>query len=69
MEKIVKSKNVIGMYFHCKMCLEELPKTESPMSWSRTQCGWTSKGVQVWCIRHDTEIVHLDLLGQKISYA
>jgi hypothetical protein len=60
--------NQIGLYFHCKQCLMEKPRGVSPKDWARLNAGWTKQGVQVWCTRHDLNVVHLDFLGQKISY-
>lgn len=52
--------NDIAAFWHCRLCLEELPPDESPMSYARTQTGWTSdRGVQAWCNRHDTNVVKL----------
>ena len=41
----------------------------SPREWARFEFGITRKGFQLRCIRCDKNIVHLDLLGQKIAYA
>lgn len=63
------NENEIVMYFHCKQCLESLPAGVSPKDHARIQAGWTNKGIQVWCSRHDIGIVHLDFKGQKVAYA
>ncbi len=55
----------IQMYFHCALCLEELPEGMSPQEYSFTESGWTEKGFQVWCQRHNANIIHLDLEGHK----
>jgi len=62
-------KNKIHLYFHCKKCLEELPMGMSPRDFSRNETGWTKEGIQVWCIRHDENVVHLDFKGNKVGYA
>ena len=59
----------IAQYMHCAECLKELPDNLTPMEYSRTQTGWTEKGLQIWCNRHDLNIAHLDFLGQKVGYA
>ena len=41
----------------------------SPREWARFEFGITRKGFQLRCVRCDKNIVHLDLLGQKIAYA
>ena len=61
--------NNISLYLHCKKCLEELPEEVSPSEYSNTQAGWTKKAIQVWCNRHDIDIINLDFDGQKVAYA
>lgn len=61
--------NDITTFFHCKECLESLPNGKSPRDWVRLEVGWTPKGIQVWCIRHEMSVAHFDFEGQKISYA
>lgn len=55
----------IEVYFHCGLCLAEKPKDQSPMEYQRIQCGWTELGLQVWCVRHDCNIIHIDFEGVK----
>ncbi len=55
----------ISVYFHCKKCMDELPYDTSPRDYQRLQVGWTLHGLQVWCNRHDVNIVHIDFEGQK----
>ena len=64
----MKSKERIDNYFHCKSCLEQIPDDVSPRDWARINVGFTQLGLQVWCARHDKEIVHIDFLGQKVAY-
>jgi hypothetical protein len=61
----IPSSNEIKAFFHCKLCLEELPEGMSPRNWVRMECGWTELGFQVWCLRHDVNIVHVDFQGRK----
>ena len=37
----------------------------SPQEYVRVQAGWTPLGLQVWCTRHDVNIVHIDFEGVK----
>lgn len=60
------TKNQISMYKHCPRCLEERPDDVSPRDWARLNVGATKEGVQVWCVRHDVNVMALDFLGQKI---
>ena len=57
--------NEIEVFFHCKECMRELPNGQSPQDYQRIQAGWTTKGLQVWCNRHDLNIVHIDFEGVK----
>jgi hypothetical protein len=51
------------MYLHCGRCLDERPDGESPRDWARLSVGYTPIGVQVWCNRHDLNVVHIDFEG------
>lgn len=59
--------NFIEMFFHCKKCINEKPKDISPRDWIRNEVGWTIKGLQVWCVRHEENIINLDFKGQKMG--
>ena len=65
----MKIKNDIVQYFHCSKCLEELPEDRSPSDYQRVNVGWTKKGLQIWCTRHDENIIHLDFKEQKVAVA
>lgn len=58
-------KNSIGGFFHCKKCIEQFPGS-TPYR-QDIEVGWTKKVVQVWCRRHDINLVHIDFRGQKVS--
>lgn len=48
----------IGLYLHCKMCLDgEMPQN--------IEAGWTELGLQVWCKNHERNIVHIDFEGHQ----
>ncbi len=55
----------ITSFFHCALCIEEMPDGTSPQEYSYTESGWTEKGFQVWCRRHNTNIIHMDFEGHK----
>ena len=67
----LSNENKIGSYLHCGKCLEEWKNTEeirtkvSPKDYARIQVGWTEKGLQVWCNRHDCNMINIDFQGQK----
>lgn len=50
---------------HCKKCIEELPAGQSPRDYSALEVGWTIHGIQVWCRRHELNVVHIDFEGQR----
>lgn len=54
-----KEKLEIEAYIHCGRCLDELPKGESPASFARLNVGYTTFGIQVWCVRHDCNVVNI----------
>ena len=61
----------IAMFIHCGMCVKEFkdkdPATrgQSPQSYSRLSIGYTKLGFQVWCNRHDVNVMHIDFEGQQ----
>lgn len=55
----------IKLYFHCSKCLEELPPNVTPRDWGQLEIGYTPLGIQVWCKRHDLNVVHVDFQGAK----
>lgn len=57
--------NSIKLFFHCRQCLEELPPNTTPREWGRLECGWTVQGFQVWCKRHECNVIHVDFEGIK----
>ena len=65
------NKHEIEAYLHCSLCLEEvvakLAKQESasPRDYAQLEVGWTPRGFQVWCHRHDVNVMHVDFEGHK----
>jgi len=61
----------IYAYMHCGQCLDEwksnpkINKQFSPRDWAAISVGWTEKGFQVWCYRHEINICHVDFEGHK----
>ena len=58
------TNEIIG-YHHCGLCIKELPPNTSPQEYARIQSGFTPRGVQIWCNRHDVNIMHIDFQGQQ----
>lgn len=59
----------ISVYIHCGKCLDEYNKDDnikcSPADYSQISAGWTRRGIQLWCRRHNCNIVHIDFEGEK----
>ena len=53
--------NQIKGYIHCAECRKELPYGITPKEYQNIEVGWTDFGVQVWCKRHDREVVHIPM--------
>ena len=62
-------QNGIEQNIICSKCETEFllgsPDSRSLQDYSRLDIGFTSIGVQVWCRRHDANVVHIDFAGQK----
>lgn len=58
-------ENDIKLHVHCKQCFQEIPQDTSPKEWQELEIGWTEKGLQVWCKRHDINVVHIDFEGHQ----
>ena len=68
------NNNNIETFLHCELSYLELKNAkteedfsligavagESQMSYSRFEVGWTKQGFQVWCTRHNTNVIHID---------
>lgn len=57
----------IEAFFHCSKCITELPSNVSPRDFSRLEVGWTKKGLQVFCVRHNMNVYNFDFKGQKVD--
>jgi len=65
MKRKIANTNAIKMYVHCGLCMEELPGGQSPREYAQLELGFTKLGVQVWCKRHEMNVMHIDFEGQK----
>lgn len=51
----------ITSYMNCKQCAEEeVPAGVPLVEWTRYDIGYTDQGFQVWCLRHDCNVIHID---------
>lgn len=62
---VIPVNNSIVSFMHCRRCVEDIPKNVSPRNWSMVEAGWTVLGFQVWCRRHEMNIIHVSFEGQK----
>jgi hypothetical protein len=63
--KPISSDLSIQSYMHCRRCIEERPPGVSPREWAELEVGFTEVGLQVWCKRHECNVMHIDFEGQK----
>lgn len=60
----------IKTYMHCGLCIDEYKQIEnpqeSPADYARLSVGWTKEGLQVWCHRHDCNVLHVNFDGNKL---
>lgn len=64
-QREISNTNEILSHLHCALCLRSMPPGESPQSWARRDVGFTRQGIQVWCARHNVNIMHMDFQGKK----
>ena len=64
-----RRSSAIHQYIHCAKCLDEFPASdsESPKAYQMIEVGCTEKGLQVWCVRHEENVLHLDFEGRKLK--
>ena len=55
--------NEIVKFMHCVKCLDERPSSLSPREYAQLEIGFTKPGVQVWCKRHEINVMHVDFEG------
>ncbi len=65
----IPNTNVITMFMHCALCAEEWKAHKFPGKSMRdivhVEIGYTKQGIQVWCVRHEKNIMHVDFEGQQ----
>ena len=68
-EEYLTAGNEIGFYLHCGLCLEDIKTGASgpvtPAEYARLNIGYTHAGLQIWCVRHDVNVAHVDFEGQQ----
>lgn len=61
----VPNTKEIKAYLHCNLCWREKPKNVFIRDYQQLEVGWTDLGIQVWCRRHNVNIVHIDFEKNK----
>ena len=61
----ISAEMSIAAHMHCGKCLDSLPNDMSPRDYARLEVGWTVQGLQVWCKRHECNVMHISFEGQK----
>jgi len=55
----------------CAKCAEEVANgaagAVSMREYGRLEMGFTERGLQVWCLRHDLNVLHLDFAGERLE--
>lgn len=64
-QRPIPNTNEIKAFLHCALCLQEKPAGISPREWAKLEIGWTEFGLQVWCQRHECNVMHVDFQGKK----
>jgi hypothetical protein len=59
----IEYDNQIVRFIHCKKCLDERPPTVSPREYVQLEVGFTAPGLQVWCKRHEVNVMNIDFEG------
>lgn len=53
-------------FYRCPTCMKEMPEGISPREYSHIEAGFSSRGFQVWCLRHELNVIHIDFKGQYV---
>ena len=61
-----QTPNEVVMFIHCKQCLDEFyskPSDLSPREYAQVEVGFTKPGIQIWCKRHEVNVMDIDFEG------
>ena len=64
-ETVDPSDHHIEVHLFCKQCLQEVPRSMSPEEYAQVEIGWTPWGMQVWCLRHNCNVLHVNYEGHE----
>lgn len=60
----ISNENCIEGFLHCVKCLREKPVNVTPEKWARLNVGITPNGLQIWCVRHRINVMHVNFEGR-----
>ncbi|KKN10926.1 hypothetical protein LCGC14_1031550 [marine sediment metagenome] len=64
----IPATNEMTSFLHCKQCINEWKDHKapglSPREYASLEIGYTKWGFQVWCKRHDCNVLHIDFEGE-----
>ena len=60
MEMKNENMNEITTYFHCQKCVDGGMNPQSFRESTNVSVGFSEIGIQVWCERHQEEVLHLN---------
>ena len=55
----------IRAFFICGLCHAECPDGMSLQTFARLEAGFTQFGLQVWCRRHNCNVIHINFEKQE----
>lgn len=61
----LSSQNEIESFIHCPSCIRDRPSDVTMRNYARFELGWTETGIQVWCPRHEVNVINIDFQGCK----
>jgi len=64
-QRPIPNTNEITTFFHCAKCTPAKPPQVSPRQWAHLEIGFTPLGLQVWCVRCECNVCHVDFQGQR----
>jgi hypothetical protein len=65
-KKPIPVTKAIRDYLHCGKCCDSIPAGQAMKDYERLSIGLTSEGLQVWCERHNVNVIHFDFRGTRI---
>lgn len=60
------NERAIEGFIHCGLCGADRPRGPhgiAPRHYARLEVGFTERGLQIWCVRHDCNVMHIDFQG------